>query len=296
MASTQLITIGSALGIANQPGSLDFSEFFQPNFWQPLQSALTLSEPLSLTPPQDQPQRLQAQKILLSQLHRITRSLCQKNQPFVVLGGDHSCAMGSWGGLLDGLTPQQELGLIWLDAHMDAHTFDCSPSNNLHGMPLAALLGSADSQLRQIHPGQRQLRPENLRLIGIRDYEISEKRRLEKLGVKITYRSNISADGLGSCLCEAVCQLQKSCSHIAISLDLDVLSPQQVPAVATPVADGLDTKQLCRALQAALSTLSSAQFAGLEISEYYPHQDIEQKTRNTIGKLLQACANHLQKI
>ena len=85
-------------------------------------------------------------------ISRFTQYWTEKNQAFLVIGGDHSCALGSWGGVLNGLQQTGEFGLIWLGAHMDAHTFATSPSGNVHGMPLAALPGKADKNWRRCIP------------------------------------------------------------------------------------------------------------------------------------------------
>jgi len=76
--------------------------------------------------------------------------------------GDHSCALGTWGGCNQRIIAAGEFGLIWLDAHMDAHTFATSPTGNVHGMPLAALLGKADKKLAAIYPGSDFIKPETL--------------------------------------------------------------------------------------------------------------------------------------
>ena len=95
------------------------------------------------------------------------------NFPLVV-GGDHSCAIGTWSGVHRVLADQGPLGLIWIDAHMDSHTFATTPSGQIHGMPLAALLGHGDAALTSIDGTEAKLLPEHVCLIGVRSYEAGE--------------------------------------------------------------------------------------------------------------------------
>ncbi|HFE38461.1 MAG TPA: arginase, partial [Gammaproteobacteria bacterium] len=101
---------------------------------------------------------------ICKQLARQTHKLVMQDQRFIVIGGDHSCAIGTWSGVYSAL--ERDFGLIWIDAHMDSHTRKTSPSGALHGMPLAALLGHGDKALCNIErPGQK-LKPQNLCLVG----------------------------------------------------------------------------------------------------------------------------------
>ncbi|MGZ8227389.1 MAG: arginase family protein [Methylococcaceae bacterium] len=101
-------------------------------------------------------------------ISRFNQCWSEQNLAFLVIGGDHSCALGTWGGVLNGFQQPGKFGLLWLDGHMDAHTFATSPSGNIHGMPLAALLGKADPKLAAMYPGSAFIKPENLILIGVR--------------------------------------------------------------------------------------------------------------------------------
>ena len=125
-------------------------------------------------------------------ISRFTQYWTEQNQPFLVIGGDHSCALGTWGGVLNGLQQPDKFGLIWLDAHMDAHTFATSPSGNIHGMPLAALLGKADKKLAAMYPGSDFIKPENLILIGVRSYENEEYDLLKQAAVEIVFADQIN--------------------------------------------------------------------------------------------------------
>ena len=116
---------------------------------------------------------------------------------FLTLGGDHSCAIGTWSGAASALAQQQkELGLIWVDAHMDSHTHDTSTSHNIHGMSLAALLGHGRPALTNILSSHSKLKPENVYLIGVRSYEQAEQDLLERIGVKVFYMQEVAEKSL----------------------------------------------------------------------------------------------------
>lgn len=197
----------------------------------------------------------------------------ETRHPFLVIGGDHSCALGTWAGVLQGLPHSNELGLIWLDAHMDAHTFATTPSGNIHGMPVAALLGKADERLSAVYPTDRFIQPENLLLIGVRSYEAGEYALLQQANVKIIFADQIS--DFSQILLAAIEQLSSTCRMIGISLDLDLIDPEDAPGVETPVPGGIKAAALLAALAA---VKRHTKLCGLEISEFNPESDRHAKT------------------
>ncbi|SDI15391.1 arginase [Nitrosomonas sp. Nm132] len=206
----------------------------------------------------------------------------EARRPFLVIGGDHSCALGTWPGVLQGLPGGDELGLIWLDAHMDAHTFATTPSGNIHGMPVAALLGKADERLSAVYPTGRFIQPENLLLIGVRSYEPAEYALLKQANVKIVFADQIS--DLSQTLLAAIEQLSRTCGMIGISLDLDLIDPEDAPGVETPVPDGIKAAALLAALA---SAKRHAKFCGLEISEFNPESDRHAKTLHLMRAIVE---------
>src|SRR2546421_9153871 len=116
-----------------------------------------------------------------------------------VLGGDHTCAGGTWTGVARGL--RGDLGLVWVDAHMDSHTPGTSHTGRLHGIPLAWLLGQDDDPLYGLASGV--LDPQHVALIGVRSYEPEERERLERLGVRVLYMTEIAERGIDAVLDEA---------------------------------------------------------------------------------------------
>ena len=216
-------------------------------------------------------------------ISRFTQHWTEQNQPFLVIGGDHSCALGTWGGVMNGLQQPGKFGLIWLDAHMDAHTFATSPSGNIHGMPLAALLGRADQRLAAMYPGSGFVKPENLILIGVRSYEHQEYDLLKQAGVEIVFAEQI--DRLADVLIKAIDKLSRSCELIGISIDLDFIDPGDAPGVETPAQGGIKAGELLEAL----SLINRPPLiCGLEISEFNPENDSENKTLQLMKAMIEA--------
>ena len=156
---------------------------------------------------------------------------------------------------------------------MDANTFATTPSGNIHGMPVAALLGKADERLSTIYPASCFIQPENLLMIGIRSYEAGEYALLKQANVKIVFADQIS--DFSPTLLAAVEQLSRTCKTIGISLDLDLIDPEDAPGVETPVSGGIKTAALMEALTL---VKHHAKFCGLEISEFNPESDRHAKT------------------
>ncbi len=207
----------------------------------------------------------------------------KQDQPFLVVGGDHSCALGTWSGILNTLGTTKKLGLIWLDAHLDAHTFSTSPSGNVHGMPIAALLGCADKKLARFYPTNHTIDAENLKMIGIRSYEEKEYKLLREQHVNITFVDKIN--NLSQLLSSTVTQLSQRCELIGISIDLDVVDPKDAPGVETPVDGGIRADELIEAISA---IRNKQKICAFEISEFNPENDINNKSLHLIKSLVDA--------
>lgn len=216
-------------------------------------------------------------------ISRFTEYWVKQQKPFLVIGGDHSCALGTWAGVLNALKPDQRLGLIWLDAHMDAHTFETTPSGNIHGMPVSALLGKADSKLRHLLPTFKAIQPENLILMGIRSYESAEYDLLKQSGVTFVFAEQIT--DFSELLAHAVAQLSQSSDIIGISIDLDFISPEDAPGVETPVTGGVSAQALLDALGL---IKQHPKLCGLEISEFNPDNDVGHQTLCLMKAIVEA--------
>ena len=209
-------------------------------------------------------------------------AVCAADQRFVVLGGDHSCAVGTWSGAAEALAARGPLGLIWIDAHMDAHTPRTSPSGNRHGMPLATLLGYGDDGARPA------VLPQHLCLIGVRAFEVEEEQLLRRLGVRIYRSDEVLARGIDSIMEEALQRATSGTAGFGLSIDLDAVDPEQAPAVTTPVPNGIGAQALLNALARAVDEPA---LIGVEIAEYNPHRDREARTGALIEALIDTIAD-----
>jgi arginase len=216
-------------------------------------------------------------------LAKTTQQLVKENKRFCVIGGDHSCAIGTWSGAVSALPDTSELGLIWIDAHMDAHTPETSLTGNIHGMPVASLLGYGHKQLTDLLSKQIKIKPQNICLIGIRSYEADEEKLLNDLGVKIFFNTDVEALGVEEVMRQAIAHISQSATHLGISIDLDGLDPSDAPGVGTPVDKGINGQEFC----ASLAILNQHKnFIGYEVVEYNPHLDIEDKTASIMNDII----------
>jgi len=207
-----------------------------------------------------------------------------QTHPFAVIGGDHSIAMGTWPGILQNQRSPQTLGLLWIDAHMDAHAPATSLTKNLHGMPLSYLLGGWDAPGFQPTSKRYVLNPKQVVLLGVHSYEPAEYEFLRQLGIKIYFMSEISERGLSIVLAEAMTYLMAAGVQVGISIDLDAFDPKYCPGVGYRVKGGLDLIEFLRYFR----QQKFRQWAGLEIAEYNPERDLEQKTAKAVVDIIDA--------
>jgi arginase len=191
----------------------------------------------------------------------------------IIIGGDHSVAIGTWRGVLRALFEKdpRPLGLLWVDAHMDAHTPQTSPSNAVHGMPLASLLGYG--AIPQIQP-LTAFQPENICLIGIRSYEEGEAKLLRKLGVRIFFIEEVHKRGFKTCLREALEIVNSKTQGFGLSLDLDVIDSKEVSYVGSPERNGISISTLLNGLEI---LRHHSQLRAIEFVEYNPSLDINKE-------------------
>jgi arginase len=209
---------------------------------------------------------------------------CATKHPFVVsIGGDHSCAVGTWSGIAEAL--QKDIGLIWIDAHMDSHTPETSESGNIHGMPLAALLGHGSPSLTHILSEKPKIKPENLFLVGIRSFEEGEKKLLDTLGVRVYFMDEVIQRGLSAVLSEILEKL----SHIpyGISLDVDFFDPSAIIATGTPVPGGAHPEEFLDSY----SLFEAHPPIAFELVEFNPSKDTDNTTLNHVLNILKRVTN-----
>ncbi len=272
---------GNHQGCAQGPVVLQESSILKDTL---AQCGVSLSWQPMLTP-NKQLDTLPAIKSLCAQASDVCQTFLKDQKPFLFFSGEHAYAMGIWQGAIKSLAKQDKtLGLIWIDAHMDAHTFLTSPSGNVHGMPVAALLGAGDEKLNEIVNAGPTMEANKLAMLGVRSFEKAEKTLLDEHKVSVTYMKDIqSSESLKQILKDIRATLLQQADYFAISLDIDAIDPNDAPAVGVPESAGLSGTALCEALK---QFNGDEQFLGMEISEFSPEFDQQNKTQKLISKLL----------
>jgi arginase len=214
-----------------------------------------------------------------------TQRCVTQQQDFCVVSGDHSSAIGTWSGVAQALRPQGDLGLIWIDAHLDSHTHETTLTGNIHGMPVSALLGCGHKELISVGGDTPKIKPENLCLIGIRSFEPEERELLEQLGVRIYYINEVEQRGFVPVFHEALAQVTQHTAGFGVSIDLDGLDPEFAPGTGTPVNNGLVLSEVVTAFT---GLCKDSNFLGLEIAEFNPHECPDNRTVGAICALLKA--------
>ena len=161
----------------------------------------------------------------------------------LVIGGDHSIAIGTTAGIATyAVSRNKTPGILWIDAHGDMNTEESTPSGNIHGMPLAASLGLGAIELTSIGGDFRKVDPKNVVLIAIRDLDDGERDNIRKLGVNIFTMEQIDKYGMSVVMEKALRKLSKV-DFLHVSFDLDAVDPSVAPGVGTPVKGGLDYRE-----------------------------------------------------
>ena len=218
-------------------------------------------------------------------LAEATERVCLDNYFPVIIGGDHSIATGSWAGIINAHHAAENFGLIWIDAHMDAHRYDDSPSKAYHGMPEAVLLGHGEEELVNIKGYAPKVKPEHLVVLGARSYEVEEESFLKKLGVRIFYNQEIKERGFHDCFIEALEIVNKNTKGFGVSIDLDVFDPSFAPGVGSPEANGLLPTEVLLMLR---RLKTNEQLKGLEIVEYNPKRDKDNRTLKLLHQIVES--------
>ncbi len=193
-------------------------------------------------------------------LDEITK-ICQKHADLVLksleegrvplsLGGDHSMAAGTVSGVAEYFRRQnQKIGLLWMDAHSDINTPDSSPSGNVHGMPLAALMGFAPLELANIFSFTPKIAPENCVIVGVRDVDTAEKENIRKSGIHVFTMRDIDERGMRAVMEEALRLAGRNTVGYHVSLDMDWIDPEDAPGVGTPVWGGATYREAHLAME-----------------------------------------------
>jgi arginase len=172
------------------------------------------------------------------EVYEVGRSAVEEGDIPLFIGGDHTLAIGSVGGI----THNAPAGLIWIDAHADFNTPETTITGNIHGMTLALLLGDGRSELVDVGRPGPKLRPEDVVMIGIRDLDPEERTRLRESGITAYTMRDIDERGIGAVVREALERLEHR-ERLHVSLDMDVIDPQAAPGVGTASPGGLTRRE-----------------------------------------------------
>ena len=201
----------------------------------------------------------------------------------LVLGGDHSVAAGTVAGVAEFYRRQnQKIGLIWIDAHSDMNTPESSPSGNVHGMPLAAIMGLGPAELGNIYNFSPKIHPENCVLVGIRDVDAIEKENIRRAGVEVFTMRDIDERGMRSVMEEALRMAGRGTAGYHVSLDMDWIDPEDAPGVGTPVWGGATYREAHLAMEI---ISDHGRLLSLEIVEVNPVIDEHNQTADLAVEL-----------
>lgn len=199
----------------------------------------------------------------------------------LILGGDHSIAIGTLAGISD---RYENLGVIWYDAHADLNTDSTSPSGNIHGMPLAVSLGLGHDELVNIRGFAPKVKPENIVIIGARSIDPGERELIKERGIKVYTMHEIDRLGMTAVMEDAINYLKtRSVDGVHLSLDLDGLDPLYTPGVGTPVPGGITYRESHLAME---MLEESKMITSAEFVEVNPILDERNKTADVAVALM----------
>jgi arginase len=206
----------------------------------------------------------------------IVRKTLEEDLVPVVLGGDHSIAVGTTAGVASYMHKHSKrVGMIWLDAHGDMNTPESSPSGNVHGMPLASIMGYGPPELTELAGIKPMVEPRNIALVGIRDLDARERRLVKESGVRIFTMRDIDERGMREVMTEALRVASEDTAGVSVSLDMDFVDPSDAPGVGTPVRGGVTYREAHLALE---MLADSRAMVSLELVEINPVIDLHNTT------------------
>lgn len=214
---------------------------------------------------------------------RISRAVNAGVHP-LVLGGDHSLAAGSVAGSATALAERGErVGLIWLDAHADINTPETSLSGNVHGMPVAHLLGLGETRLSHLSTNYPALLPEHLVYVGLRDLDDAEKARIKSMNIRAFTMRDIDERGLRAVMDEAVAIATRGTGGVHLSCDVDWIDPGEAPGVGTPVRGGATLREAHLAMEI---VHDSGALVAMDLVEINPILDRQNQTAELAAELI----------
>jgi arginase len=219
-----------------------------------------------------------------------TADTIAKGEVPLVLGGDHSLVAGSLAGAARHYASRDEpVGCIYLDTHGDLHTPETSLTGNVHGMPLAHLLGHGDERLRSIAGKSPALSPRHLALVGIRDLDLPERKAIRDWGITCFTMKDIDELGLREVMRRALAVATAGSDRLWVSCDMDWVDPTHAPGVGTPVRGGATYREAQLAMEMVADT---GKLIGLDIVETNPVLDERNRTAELAVQLAMSAFGH----
>ena len=223
---------------------------------------------------------IKTSKLLAEKVERVL----DKGDFPICLGGDHSMALGTISGITSFCKKRKlRLGVIWIDAHSDMNTDETSPTGNIHGMPLSALMGLGCDELVNLLGFSPKLYPENCVLIGIRSIDEAEKVNIKKLKVPIYTMNDIDKLGIHRIIAKVLKQFREKVDHIHISFDVDSVDPSVAPGVGTPIPGGLSYREAHLLME---TIAECGCMSSLEIAEVNPILDHKNQSAAFTSELI----------
>ena len=216
----------------------------------------------------------------------VSSAIANGNIP-VVIGGDHSSAIGTWSGAVSATKSNLKFGLIWMDAHLDAHTYETSHEGKWggwwHGQPVTALLGYGKNEFRSLGGNAPKIAAKIISIIGPHSFEPGEAAFVKKHGIRVFFLDEVQKRGFKACYDEALARALDGTAAFGLTIDLDGFHPADAPGVGTTEDDGMRAAEVLPILK---SVGRHEKFRALEIAEFNPHADQTGVTNRLIDRLL----------
>lgn len=219
-------------------------------------------------------------------LSAMTEKIMMKGNFPLILGGDHSIAVGSISGVAAfARRKRKKVGVLWVDAHGDLNTPATSPSGNVHGMPLASLLGFGPNELKYVGGKFKKIIPDNVAIVGVRSLDDGERKLIESTGIHVYTMSDIDRQGIHRIMKKALAKVSSGTDYVHVSFDLDSVDPTIAPGVGTPVKGGLDYREAHLIME---SVFEAKIMTSLEIVEVNPILDEQNRSAEFAVELVQS--------
>ncbi len=226
----------------------------------------------------------------LRRLSNTVRTSVENGNVPIVIGGDHSSAMGTWSGVATAKNALGKFGLIWVDAHMDSHTIETSHQGKWggwwHGQPVTALTGHGLQALQHIGGLLPKLSPRHISIIGAHSFEPAEIEFTKREGIRVFFLDEVRRRGFRACYDEALARATAGTDFFGMTIDLDAFRPEDSPGVGSAEDQGLVAAEVLPVLK---SIARDSRFAALELAEFNPHRDKLNKTGQLIENIIESC-------